>query len=100
MYKDIKSCSDRRAALRGRLDIFPPYVINSILSVFSLSGCPRAKKSGIKTSPTKDNQEDSELLKFVPLRKAIMPAFSTTYGKSKKIKSAINKSNRDISHES
>ncbi|XP_041859155.1 myelin transcription factor 1 isoform X2 [Melanotaenia boesemani] len=28
----------------------------------SLSGCPRAKKSGIKT-PTKDNQEDSELLK-------------------------------------
>ncbi len=47
---------------------FQPYVINSILSVFSLSGCPRAKKSGIKT-PTKDNQEDSELLKFVPLRK-------------------------------
>ncbi|XP_029291827.1 myelin transcription factor 1 [Cottoperca gobio] len=28
----------------------------------SISGCPRAKKSGIKT-PTKDNQEDSELLK-------------------------------------
>ncbi|KAK2850977.1 hypothetical protein Q5P01_007253 [Channa striata] len=41
---------------------FQPYVINAILSVFSLSGCPRAKKSGTKT-PTKDNQEDSELLK-------------------------------------
>ena len=49
-------------------DVFQAFVINSILSVFSLSGCPRAKKSGIKT-PTKDNQEDSELLKFVPLRK-------------------------------
>lgn len=48
-----------------------PSVINSILCVFSLSGCPRAKKSGIKT-PTKDNQEDSELLKFVLLRTPVM----------------------------
>ncbi|XP_053172899.1 myelin transcription factor 1 [Scomber japonicus] len=32
----------------------------------SLSGCPRAKKSGIKT-PTKDNQEDSELLNRCPV---------------------------------
>lgn len=29
----------------------------------SLSGCPRAKKGGIKTTPTKDDKEDSELLK-------------------------------------
>lgn len=63
-------------------DLLQPLVINSILSVFSLSGCPRAKKSGIKT-PTKDNQEDSELLKFVPPRKPVMSAFSETDGKSK-----------------
>lgn len=59
-----------------------PYVINSILCVFSLSGCPRAKKSGIKT-PTKDNQEDSELLKFVLLRTPLMSALSQTDGKPK-----------------
>lgn len=29
----------------------------------SLSGCPRAKKSGIKITPTKDDKEDSELLR-------------------------------------
>ncbi|XP_073795910.1 myelin transcription factor 1 isoform X5 [Danio rerio] len=29
----------------------------------SLSGCPRAKKGGIKTTPIKDDKEDSELLK-------------------------------------
>ncbi|KAM6977385.1 myelin transcription factor 1-like isoform 2-T2 [Aplochiton taeniatus] len=33
----------------------------------SLSGCPRAKKSGIKTTPTKDNPEDSELLNRCPV---------------------------------
>lgn len=45
------------------------------LSVFSLSGCPRAKKGGIKTTPTKEDKEDSELLKFVPHRKI----FTTLY---------------------
>uniref|UniRef100_A0A6Q2Z093 Myelin transcription factor 1 domain-containing protein n=1 Tax=Esox lucius TaxID=8010 RepID=A0A6Q2Z093_ESOLU len=29
----------------------------------SLSGCPRAKKGGFKTTPIKDDKEDSELLK-------------------------------------
>ncbi len=31
----------------------------------SLSGCPRAKKGGIKITPTKDDKEDSELQKYV-----------------------------------
>lgn len=51
-------------------------IMGCILSVFSLSGCPRAKKGGIKTTPTKDDKEDSELLKFVPRRKA----FTILYG--------------------
>lgn len=29
----------------------------------SLSGCPRAKKSGAKVTPTKDDREDPELMK-------------------------------------
>lgn len=29
----------------------------------SLSGCPRAKKSGAKVAPTKDDKEDPELMK-------------------------------------
>uniref|UniRef100_A0A672M1H7 Myelin transcription factor 1b n=1 Tax=Sinocyclocheilus grahami TaxID=75366 RepID=A0A672M1H7_SINGR len=37
--------------------------MSCILSIFSLSGCPRAKKGGIKTTPIKDDKEDSELLK-------------------------------------
>lgn len=47
----------------------PPILMGFTLSVFSLSGCPRAKKGGIKTTPTKEDKEDSELLKFVPRRK-------------------------------
>uniref|UniRef100_A0A803Y597 Myelin transcription factor 1 like n=1 Tax=Meleagris gallopavo TaxID=9103 RepID=A0A803Y597_MELGA len=37
----------------------------SLSSLFkhSLSGCPRAKKSGIKITPTKDDKEDPELMK-------------------------------------
>lgn len=29
----------------------------------SLSGCPRAKKSGARVTPTKDDKEDPELMK-------------------------------------
>lgn len=32
-------------------------------STTSLSGCPRAKKSGAKVTPTKDDREDPELMK-------------------------------------
>lgn len=37
---------------------------NQDISLFhSLSGCPRAKKGGVKMTPTKDDKEDSELIK-------------------------------------
>ncbi|XP_051914964.1 myelin transcription factor 1-like isoform X4 [Hippocampus zosterae] len=35
----------------------------SVVFFTSLSGCPRAKKGGVKSNPTKDDKDDSELLR-------------------------------------
>jgi hypothetical protein len=32
-----------------------------LVAQFSLSGCPRARKGGIKMTPTKEEKEDPEL---------------------------------------
>ncbi len=64
-------------------EFLAPLIMSCILSIFSLSGCPRAKKGGIKTTPIKDDKEDSELLKFVLHRKPkAFPPF-LLYGKKK-----------------
>lgn len=64
-------------------EFLAPLIMSCVLSIFSLSGCPRAKKGGIKTTPIKDDKEDSELLKFVLHRKPKAFPLFLLYGKKR-----------------